>query len=76
MNFPAAASPLFPVGQEGGALTEGGIGTAALEPSAWFVKYCEICDAEQVFVTGGLGLVACCLGCGDAPLTRVSSEVA
>jgi hypothetical protein len=30
-----------------------------------FIDYCEICDAHEFFVIGGLGLVARCLGCGD-----------
>ena len=48
-------------------------------PPTWFVEYCEICETKQVFIAGGLGLVACCLGCGDeriAPFTRTNSEVA
>ena len=43
----------------------------------WFVAYCEICGIEQVFLVGGLGLVACCQGCGDGipvPFTRESSD--
>lgn len=46
-------------------------------PPMWFVEFCEICQAKQVFIAGGLGLVACCLGCGDeriAPFTRANSE--
>lgn len=48
-------------------------------PRSWFVDYCEICDEQQVFLVGGLGLGAWCLGCGDeriAPFTRMNSEVA
>lgn len=44
-------------------------------PRSWFVDYCEICDQEQVFLAGDLGLVACCAVCGDERiLTRMNSE--
>jgi len=46
-------------------------------PLTWFPEHCEICGKAQIFIVGGLGLVACCLGCGDeriAPFTRVNSE--
>jgi hypothetical protein len=52
---------------------------ASSQLPVWFVEHCEICDADEVFLAGGLGLVACCLGCGDeriAPFTRTNSEVA
>jgi hypothetical protein len=46
------------------------------------MRYCEVCDREEIFVVGWeckLGRIGVCLGCGDekiAPFTRVNSEVA
>lgn len=65
------SSSLLPVGLEGGRYSGE---ASALEPFGWFVQYCEICDQDQIFISGGLGLVACCVECGDAPFVRVSSE--
>jgi hypothetical protein len=42
----------------------------------WFVEFCEICGQPQVFLVGGLELVACCLGCGDERIAPFQSEVA
>lgn len=53
-----------------------------LEPQPQFMRYCEKCDSEQIFLAGWAceqGLVGCCLGCGDeriAPFTRANSEAA
>ena len=47
-----------------------------------FMRYCPKCNRDQIFVCGWeceLGLVGCCLGCGDeriAPFTRTNSEAA
>jgi hypothetical protein len=49
-------------------------------PVEW-MRFCFVCDSEQIFVAGWeceRGLVGCCLGCGDeriAPFTRMTSEV-
>jgi hypothetical protein len=57
-------------------------GIAVLETHVEWMRFCEICDSEQVFVAGwqcATGLVGCCLGCGNervAPFTRTTSEVA
>jgi hypothetical protein len=55
----------LPVGSGGGFAGGEVNGAAALDSSIWFVEYCEICDERQVFIAGGLGLVACCIGCKD-----------
>jgi len=44
-----------------------------------FIDYCEICDAQELFVVGGLGLLARCMGCGDERVilySRMNSEAA
>lgn len=72
MNLPTEASlSHFPVGMEGGFAMRGG---AALASQTWFVDYCEICDQRQIFLVGGLGLIACCSVCSDAPFTRMNAE--
>jgi hypothetical protein len=77
MNLPTETLPsLGQVGQESGVAGGDCKAAAALIPSRWFVHYCEICDAQQVFITGGLGLVARCLGCGDEWVAPLDAEVA
>jgi hypothetical protein len=55
---------------------------AALDEFIEFSRFCAKCDSEQIFRAGwecDLGLVGCCLGCGDeriAPWTRTCVEVA
>jgi hypothetical protein len=45
-------------------------------PRSWFPEYCVICLKKQVFIVGGLGLVACCAVCGDERiLTRRRSAL-
>jgi hypothetical protein len=44
-----------------------------------FIDFCEICDAQELFVVGGLGLLARCMGCGDERVilySRMNSEAA
>ncbi len=47
-----------------------------------FMRFCRVCDREQIFRAGwqvDSGLLGCCLGCGDERVvewTRTNSEVA
>jgi sulfite reductase beta subunit-like hemoprotein len=58
------------------------LATSPLPITIQFMRYCENCDREQIFIAGWeceVGLVGCCLGCGDeriAPFTRVTEKVA
>ena len=81
MNLPTEASlPPQSVGVRGGDSLGGEI--AVLDSRVEFMQFCPKCDCVQQFVAGwecDLGLVGCCLGCGDervARFTRVNSEVA
>jgi len=53
---------------------------AVLNSQVQFMRFCEKCDSEQIFLAGWAceqGLVGRCLGCGDeriAPFTRANSE--
>ncbi|HXM64460.1 MAG TPA: hypothetical protein VN950_26605 [Terriglobales bacterium] len=47
----------------------------ALATPVEFMRFCEICDAEQIFVAAWqceAGLLGCCLGCGEERLVRFS----
>lgn len=77
MNFPTEASPQFPVGQEGGALVEGG--AAALDRYQ-DMRWCVNCGGPARFVpcfdVDG-GRVGVCWGCDKevfVPFTRMNSE--
>lgn len=53
-----------------------------LEDFVEFMQFCGKCDSEQIFRAGWeceLGLLGCCLGCGDerlAPWTRTTEVCA
>jgi hypothetical protein len=58
------------------------LGVAVLDPHVEWMRWCSICDSEQIFVAGwqcNSGLVGCCLGCGDErvePFSRVNGKAA
>lgn len=64
------------------SLEDGGRGVAVLETPRQDMRFCEVCECEQIFVAGWecqFGLLGCCLGCGAEqliPFSRVNSEVA
>jgi len=55
---------------------------AALEAPVQFMRFCEKCDSEQIFIAGwecDRGLVGYCVGCSDeriAPFTRSNTGFA
>ncbi len=72
--------PSSSVGRESGDVLAGGL--AALEVPKQDMRFCEICDCEQIFCAGWEtfdGLMGCCLGCGEErviPFSRTNSEAA
>ena len=80
MSFPAEVSHSpSSVGWEGGGWEET---VAALRTPVEWMRFCERCESEQIFVAGwqcAERLMGCCLGCGEESVvrfTRTNSEVA
>lgn len=71
-----SASPLVADGKgEGGNRAV----LALLDTRVEFMQFCPVCDCEQQFVAGwecALGLIGCCLGCGEEKLISFSRTVA
>jgi hypothetical protein len=65
------------------SLEDGGTygGVAVLEIPRQDMRFCEVCECEQIFVAAWeceFGLLGCCLGCGAeqlVPYSRVNSGV-